>query len=200
MTLMTPHPTARRDDDSQALFEEARRRRQRRWAVGVVATIVVLAGTAALVVVTRGGNSSVAPRITSPHPFGLLVNNGAYAECTGSAHVGEGTSPDGLPADASGTDNLSFVERVAENMATGPYLGFTHQITALPARRNVRAVRVGPGGGWVWSRSASGQVRVIPVKDYGIYVYLRAASQCPTGGWTRWTANGVQVTFLAPKR
>jgi hypothetical protein len=99
----------------------------------------------------------------------------------------------------SRTNDLAFVVFVARNMARGPYLGFTHRIAQLPVRRAVKDIRVGPGGGYVWTRGTSGQVEVRHTKNYGIYVYLTTTSQCPSGGWARLADGGVQVTFLAAK-
>ncbi len=100
---------------------------------------------------------------------------------------------------ASRTNDLPFVVSVAQRMVRGPYLGFTHRIEQLPVRSAVKDIRVGPGGGYVWTRATSGQVKVEHVKNYGIYVYLTSASRCPSGGWARLANGGVQVTFLAPK-
>jgi hypothetical protein len=100
---------------------------------------------------------------------------------------------------ASRTNDLTFVVSVAQNMARGRYLGFTHRIAQLPARSAVKTIRVGPGGGYVWARGTSGQIEITHVKNYGIYVYLSSASQCPSGGWARLANGGVQVTFLSPK-
>jgi hypothetical protein len=85
-------------------------------------------------------------------------------------------------------------------MATGPYFGFTHRIAALPDRAAVKAIRVGPGGGYVWTQDPSGQIEVSRVRNYGIYVYLDKSSDCPIGGWARMADSGVQVTFLALTR
>ena len=131
--------------------------------------------------------------------FGLLANNNAYRTCPDSARVGPATSPDGLPAMTSRTNDLAFVLLIASSMERGPYLGFTHPISQLPPRSAVTDIRVGPGGGYVWTRGASGQVKVEHVENYGIYVYLTTASRCPSGGWARLADDGVQVTFLAPK-
>jgi hypothetical protein len=199
-TLTAPPIAESADLDAQALFEEARRRRRRRrQTIGVVG-VVLLVVTPLIVAATSYGKPGVAHRNATPRLLGLLANKGAYVECPGSAHVGPQSAPDFLPAAISGTDNLSFVVSVAEEMTDGSYLGLTHQVAGLPVGRDVRAVRVAPGGGWVWSRSASGQIRVIPVKNYGIYVYLKETARCPTGGWVRLVNNGVQVTFLMPER
>ena len=99
----------------------------------------------------------------------------------------------------SRTDDLQFVVAVARNMIRGPNLGFTHRVAQLPVRSAVKDIRVGPGGGYVWTRGTSGQIEVAHVENYGIYVYLTSVSQCPSGGWARWADGGVQVTFLAPK-
>ena len=69
----------------------------------------------------------------------------------------------------------------------------------LPSRLDVKAIRVGPGGGYAWTRDPAGQSKVVKINNYGIYIYLKASSDCPDNGWARWAANGVQVTFLAPK-
>ena len=61
---------------------------------------------------------------------------------------------------ASRTNDLAFVVFVARNMVRGPYLGFTHRIAQLPDRSAVKDIRVGPGGGYVWTRGTSGQVRL----------------------------------------
>ena len=100
---------------------------------------------------------------------------------------------------ASRTSDLPFVVSVARNMARGPDLGFTHRIGPLPPRSAVTDIRVGPGGGYAWTRGTSGQIEVDHVKNYGISVYLTSPSHCPSGGWARWADGGVQVTFLAPK-
>lgn len=203
MTLTTTAPPEMEDNEAQALFKEARRRRRRRrwWATGTILLATLLGGTSAVLsAVGKDGGLPAARHFGAPQVVGLLANSNAYLECPGSAHVGDDSSADVLPANVSRTDDLVFVERVAQNMAGGPYLGFTHQVTGLPDRSSVRAVRVGPGGGYVWSRDSSRQVEIVHVKNYGIYVYLEASSRCPTGGWARWANNGVQVTFLAPKQ
>jgi hypothetical protein len=190
-------------EDPHALIEEAKRhRRHRRWVTaGVVALIVAMSlGVYAGVSWSGGGGPSKgAPPPVAPSIVGLMANNSVYRECPGSALVGPATSPDGLPAMANRTNDLAFVVFVAQNMARGPYLGFTHRIARLPVRSAVKDIRVGPGGGYVWARGTSGQIKVEHVQNYGIYVYLTAASRCPTGGWARWADGGVQVTFLAPK-
>ena len=167
----------------------------------VVALVVAVSlGVYAGVSWTSGGMPSKgAPTVAAPSLVGLIANNTAYRACPGSARVGPATSPDGLPAMTSRTNDLPFVVSVAQNMARGPYLGFTHRIAGLPDRRAVRAIRVGPGGGYVWTLDPSGQVEVVHVKNYGIYVYLSTASQCPNGGLVRLADNGVQVSFFAPK-
>jgi hypothetical protein len=201
MAIVDSVPTVQAEDPI-ALIEEARRHKRHRRLVtaGVVALIVAMSlGVYVGVSLSGGGPSKGAPTAAAPSLVGLLANNGAYMECPGSAHVGPGDSPDLLPQDISRTDDLSFVESVAEEMTDGAYLGLTHPLAGLPLGRDVSAVRVVPGGGWVSSRGASGQIRVIPEKNYGIYVYLKAAARCPTGGWVRLVNNGVQVTFLRPK-
>jgi hypothetical protein len=188
--------------DQQALIEEAKRhRRHRRWfTAGVVALLVAVAlGLFAGVSWSGGGATSKGARTAAAPSLSGLTANNAYRACPGSARVGPATSPDGLPAFASRTNDLPFVASVAQNMARGPYLGFTHQIAKLPLRNAVKYIRVGPGGGYVWTRGTSGLVEVDHVKNYGIDVYLTSASQCPSGGWARWADSGVQVTFLAPK-
>jgi hypothetical protein len=188
-------------EDLQALIEEAKRhRRHRRWfTAGVVALLVAVSlGLFAGVSWSGGGGPSRGARNPdAPSLVGMTAN--AYRACPGSARVGPATSPDGLPASASRTNDLAFVASVAQNMARGRYLGFTHQIATLPLRSTVKDIRVGPGGGYVWTRGSSGLVEVDRVKNYGIDVYLNSASQCPSGGWARWADSGVQVTFLAPK-
>src|ERR1039458_5113347 len=201
MPIVDSAPKAQ-PEDAQALIEEAKRhRRRRRWLTAGVVALVAAGALGVLAVVSwgdGGGRVNGAPRVASSPLVGLPANNNTYDECIGSAKVGPATSADGLPAKVSGTEDLK-VTSVARNMASGPYLGFTHWIAGLPDRRAVRAIRVGPGGGYVWTRDPSGQVEVVHVKNYGIYVYLSTASQCPNGGWVRLADNGVQVTFLAPK-
>jgi hypothetical protein len=185
----------------QALIEEAKRhRRRRRWFRAGVVMLLVTVSLALFAGVSwnDGGTSKDARTTATPSLVGLTANN-AYRACPGSARVGPATSPDGLPASASRTNDLTFVASVAQNMSRGPYLGFTHQIAKLPLRSAVKDIRVGPGGGYVWTRGTTGQVEVDHVKNYGIDVSLTSASQCPSGGWARWADNGVQVTFLAPK-
>jgi hypothetical protein len=202
MTIVDSEPTVQAEDQ-HALIEEAKRhRRHRRWFTACVVALVVAVSLGAYAVVSwssGGGPSKSASSAAAPSLVGLVANNSAYRECPGSARVGPTTSPDGLPAKVSRTEDLAYVTSVARNMASGPYLGFTHQIAGLPDRRAVRAIRVGPGGGYVWTLDPSGQVEVVHVKNYGIYVYLSTASQCPNGGLVRLADNGVQVTFLAPK-
>jgi hypothetical protein len=202
VTILGYEPTAL-PEDPLALIEEAKRHRRRRrwWTAGVVLLVAaVFLGIFAFVSWGVGGGRPIGAGRTTPAPLvGLPVYNSTYDECLGSAKVGPATSADGLPAKVSGTEDLAYVTSVARNMASGPYLGFTHRIAGLPDRHAVRAIRVGPGGGYVWTRVPSGQVEVVHVKNYGIYVYLSTASQCPNGGWVRWADNGVQVTFLAPK-
>jgi hypothetical protein len=200
MAILDSVPAAQAED-LQALIEEAKRhRRHRRWFTACVFALmaVVLLGVYAGVSWSGGGGPSKG-FATAPSLVGLTATNNAYRACPGSARVGPATSPDGLPAMASRTNDLTFVVSVAQNMARGPYLGFTHRIAQLPARSAVKDIRVGPGGGYVWTRETSGQVEVKHVKNYGIYVYLTSASQCPSGGWARLANGGVQVTFLAPK-
>jgi hypothetical protein len=202
MTVLDSVPTVQ-SQDPQALIEEARRhKRRRRWFTAGVVLLVVAVSLGVYAGVSwknGGGPPSGAPTAAAPSLVGLIANNDAYRECPGSALVGPATSPDGLPALVSRTNDLAFVVSVARNMVRGPYLGFTHQIAQLPARSAVKDIRVGPGGGYVWTRGNAGQVEVRHVKNYGIYVYLTTASQCPSGGWARWADGGVQVTFLAPK-
>src|ERR1700722_1240843 len=201
MTIVGSQPTVRAEDP-QALIDEAKRhRRHRRWFTACVVALVaaVSLGVFAGVSWRRGGGPSGNPTAAGPSLVGLIANNNAYRECSGSARVGPATSPDGLPALASRTNDLPFVISVAQNLARGPYLGFTHRITQLPGRSGVKDVRVGPGGGYVWTREISGQIEVEHVHNYGIYVYLTSASRCPDSGWARWADSGVQVTFLAPK-
>ena len=202
MTIVESVPTVQAEGP-QALIEEAkrhRRRRRRRTAgvvgIAVAAALVVTAGVSSS---RRGGPSHGTSTAVAPSLAGSMANDNAYRECPGSAHVGPATSPDGLPAMASRTNDFTFVVFVAQNMARGPYLGFTHRVAQLPARSAVKDIRVGPGGGYVWTRGTSGEIEVEHVKNYGIYVYLTSASQCPSGGWARLADGGVQVTFLAPK-
>ncbi len=188
---------------ARALIEEARRRQRRRWwTVGIVAVVLAVSGGAFAIASGSGGGGSprVSGKVAPPSIVGLPANGRSYRECPGSAHVGPASSPDGLPAKSSRTDDLAFVTTVAENMASGPYFGFTHRIAALPDRAAVKAIRVGPGGGYVWTRNASGQIEVSRVRNYGIYVYLDKPSDCPSGGWARLADSGVQVTFLALAR
>jgi hypothetical protein len=202
MTIVDSAPKAQ-PEDAQALIEEAKRhRRRRRWLTAGVVALVAAVSLGVLAAISWGGGGgrvNGAPRMASSPLVGLPANNNTYDECIGSAKVGPATSADGLPAKVSGTEDLAYVTSVERNMGSGPYLGFTHRIAGLPDRRAVRAIRVGPGGGYVWTRDPSGQVEVVHVKNYGIYVYLSTASQCPNGGWVRLADNGVQVTFLAPK-
>ena len=202
MTIVDSEPTVQADDP-HALIEEAKRhRKHRRWFTACVVALVVAVSMGVYAGVSwrsGGGPSATAPTAAAPSLVGLIANNNAYRECSGSAHVGPATSPDGLPAVASRTNDLPFVVSVAQNMARGSHLGFTHRITQLPVRSAVKDIRVGPGGGYVWTRGTSGQIEVEHVHNYGIYVYLTSASQCPDGGWARWADGGVQVTFLAPK-
>jgi hypothetical protein len=188
--------------DARALIEQARRhqRRRRWWTAGSVAVAVASSGVGYAIVsgIGNGQNPSI-PKGKSPSHGAVPVGHRVYQQCPGSAQVGPATSPDGLPAMASRTDDLTFVTLVAEHMAKGDYLGFTHQIAGLPVRENVSSVQVGPGGGYVWMRKATGQAEVVRVKNYGINLYLKAPSDCPTGGWARWSNGGVQITFLAPK-
>jgi len=202
MTILDSVSTAQAEDP-QALIEEAKRhRRHRRWFTACVIALMafVLLGVYAGVSWSGGGGPSKGvPTANAPSLVGLTANNNAYRACSGSARVGPATSPDGLPAMASRTNDLPFVVSVAQNMARGPYLGFTHRIAQLPVRSAIKNIRVGPGGGYVWSRGISGQIGIEHIKNYGIYVYLTSASQCPSGGWARWADNGVQITFLQPK-
>ena len=202
MTILDSVPMVQAEDP-QALIEEARRhRRHRRWFTACVVALVVAVslGIYAGVSWSGVGGSSKGTHTAAVRSLdGLVANTNAYRECPGSARVGPATSPDGLPAMASRTNNLGFVVFVARSMARGPYLGFTHRIAQLPVRSAVKDIRVGPGGGYVWTRGTSGQVEVRHVKNYGIYLYLTTTSQCPSGGWARLADGGVQVTFLAPK-
>jgi len=202
MTIVESGPKAK-PEDAQALIEEAKRhRRRRRWLTAGAVVLVVAVSLGVYAGVSwrgGGGRSNGAAHVAPPSLVGLVANNSAYQECPGSARVGPATPPDGLPAMASRTNDLAFVVFVAKDMARGPYLGFTHRIAELPDRSAVNAIRVGPGGGYVWTRGTSGQFEVMHVKNYGIYGYLTAASQCPNGGWVRLSDGGVQVTFLAPK-
>jgi hypothetical protein len=202
MAIVDSAPTVQAEDP-RALIEEAKRhKRHRRWFTACVSALVVVMALglyAGISWSSRTGPSKGVPTAATPSLVGLIANNNAYRECPGSARVGPATSPDGLPALASRTNDLPFVVFVAQNMARGPYLGFTHRIARLPVQRAVRYVRVGPGGGYVWTRSASGQIEVEHVKNYGIFVYLTSASQCPYGGWARLADGGIQVTFLAPR-
>jgi len=202
MAILDSVPTVQAEDP-QALIEEAKRhRRHRRWFTACVVALVVavsLGVYAGISWSSGGGPSKGTPTAAARSLVGLPANNNAYRECPGSARVGPASSPDGLPAMASRTNDLAFVVFVARNMARGPYLGFTHRIVQLPLRSTVKDIRVGPGGGYVWTRGTSGQVEVRHIKNYGIYVYLTTASQCPSGGWARLADGGVQVTFLAPK-
>src|ERR1700688_550967 len=148
-------------DNAQALIEEARRhqRGRRRWMAGAVVLAAVLSwGTYAIVSGTGGGGLHAPGQVAAPLLVGLLANSRSYRDCPGSAQVGPATSADGLPAEVSRTDDLSFVKVVAKNMTSSPYLGFTHRIVGMPDYRGVSAIRVGPGGGYVWTRNPSGQV------------------------------------------
>lgn len=202
MTIVDSELTVQADDP-QALIEEAKRhRRHRRWVTVFLIALMVAVSLglyAGISWTSGGGPAKDAPTSAAPSLVGLIADNNAYRGCPGSARVGPATSPDGLPALASRTNDLLFVVSVAQNMARGSYLGFTHRIAQLPVRKAVRDIRVGPGGGYVWTRASSGEIEVEQVKNYGIYVYLTSASQCPSGGWARLADNGVQVTFLAPK-
>ena len=201
MTFVDSEPIVRAEDQ-HALIEEAKRhRRHRRWITAWVLASVVAVSVGVYAGVswsTGGGSSNGTPPASTHSLVGLIATTNAYRECPGSARVGSATSPDGLPALASRTNDLSFVVSVAQTMARGPFLGFTHRIAQLPRRSAVKDVRVGPGGGYVWTRASSGQIKVEHAKNYGIYVYLRSTSQCPVGGWARLVDSGVQVTFLAP--
>jgi hypothetical protein len=202
MTIVDSEPTVQAKDQ-HALIEEARRhRRRRRWFTACVVTLAVALSLGVYAGVSwRLGDrpSNGTSSASAPSLVGLIANNNAYRKCPGSARVGPATSSDGLPALASRTNVLPFVVSVAQNMARGHNLGFTHRIGQLPVRSAVKDIRVGPGGGYVWTRASSGQVDVEHVKNYGIYVYLTSASQCPIGGWARLADGGVQVTFLAPR-
>jgi hypothetical protein len=202
---MTIVESAPRDlpGDVLALIEEAKRhRRRRRWFTATVVLLVPAISLGVFAVVSwnrSSGHPNGAGQVSSSRLVGLLPHNDAYEACPGSARVGPETAPDGLPAKGSRTNNVAFVTFVAKNMDHGRYLGFTHRVVGLPDRGSVIAIRVGPGGGYVWKRISSHRVGVVHVKNYGIYVYLRMASQCPHGGWVRMSDDGVQVTFLAPK-
>ena len=202
MTIVDSAPKAL-PEDAQALIEEARRhRRRRRWITAGVIVLTVALFLGIFAVFTSGGGGghpTAAGRVTQSPLVGLPAYNSAYEACPGSAEVGPQTSSDGLPAKASATTDLAFVTFDAKSMERGPYLGFPHRFPGLPDSAAVRAIRIGPGGGYVWTRNSSGQVEVVHVKNYGIYVYLRTASRCPFGGWARLSDGGVQVTFLAPK-
>ena len=202
MTIVDSEPTVQAEDPHALIKEAERHRRRRRWFTACVIALVVAVALGIYAGFSwssgRGPSKGASTAAASPL-VGLIANNNAYRECPGSARVGPATSPDGLPALASRTNDLPFVVFVAQNMARGPYLGFTHRIAQLPVRSAVKEVRVGPGGGYVWTRRTSGQIEVEHVKNYGIFVYLTAASECPSGGWARLANSGVQVTFLAPK-
>jgi hypothetical protein len=184
-------------DEAQLLFEEARRRRRRRlWVIAVASVAALSVGT--WVVVDSGGGARVGTHPATRSLVGLPADHRSYKPCPGSAEVGSATSPDGLPAQVSRTDDLALAVNDARNMLRGQYLGFTHRVSGLPDRSDVKTIRVGPGGGYVWTRDSTGQVEVVPVKNYGLYVYLNSSLACPTGGWARFVDGGFQVTFLAP--
>jgi hypothetical protein len=194
------HSSASDLQGADALFPEARRRRRRRRIAGVIALVALSTGSYAFVSgIGKGGGVNTSGHVPGSSLLGVLPNNRSYRDCPGSAHVGPATFPDGLPAKVSRTDDLAFVTFVAKGMASGPYLGLTHPFVGLPDRKEVKAIRVGPGGGYVWTRDTAGQVAVVHIKNYGIYVYLRSSSECPNGGLARLADGGVQVTFLAPR-
>ena len=202
MTIVDSEPTVKAEDQQALIHEAKRHRRHRRWftACALAVVVAVALGVYAGVSWRSGGGAANGTHpVTASSLVGLIANNNAYRECPGSARVGPATSPDGLPALASRTNDLPFVVSVARNMARGHHLGFTRRIAQLPVRSAVKDIRVGPGGGYVWTRESSGQIDVEHVKNYGVYVYLTSASQCPIGGWSRWADGGVQVTFLAPR-
>ena len=135
MTILDSVPMVEAENP-RALIEEAKRhRRRRRWFTTCVVALVVavsLGFYAGLSWSGVGGPSKGTPILRLLHRWlAWSRNTNAYRECPGSARVGPATSPDGLPAMASRTNNVGFVVFVARSMARGPYLGFTHRIVAI---------------------------------------------------------------------
>ena len=197
MLTITDWPTTG-NSDAHALIQEAKRRRRRRRRTIAIGTVIAVTAVSGYLLFRTGGPPRPALHPRTPSIVGVLPNARAYRSCPGSAQVGPKSAPDFLPAASSQTGNLALAVNQARALMRANY-GFTHSVAQLPSHSHVEAVRVVPGAMYVWTKAASGQVRVIHIKNYGIDVYLKAAADCPTGGWVRMVANGFQVTFLAPR-
>ena len=140
MPILDSVPTVQAEDP-QALIEEAKRhRRHRRWFTACVVALVVavsLGVYAGISWSSGGGPSKGTPTAAARSLVGLPANNSAYRECPGSARVGPATSPDGLPAMTSRTNDLSFRCVCREEHGPWPLLGIhaPDRGTASPQRR-----------------------------------------------------------------
>ena len=158
MSILESVPTVQAEDP-QALIEEAERhRRHRRWFTACVVALMVavsLGVYAGISWSSGGGPSKGTPTAAARSLVGLPANNSAYRECPGSARVGPATSPDGLPAMTSRTNDLAFVVFVARTWS----VALTWD--SRTGSRSCRSAAPSRTSGWVPGVGTSGREELL---------------------------------------